>query len=326
MKQKISIANPLPLVMAHYVDELCDTMDRVEISYDLYPAWGVEGKAGACGRAQMLLNALANPVRGRFHSNAVFVAWPSLGLLDGRLWTSHHGRHFVVLHDPVPIRRQVGFGKLSQRIARRAGKSAPTVVTHSRDAYGIARELFPEHRHLHLPHPIATNQQLGDAKRGQRIVLVAGQFKPERNLDLLRELGPRLHEIGAVGKICGRGWPEIPGWNVDSRFLGESELDKALSAASAVIIPYSRYYQSGIAIRALELGTMSVSPENSFARDVLGACGVIGPTQGVDDWLSAIRRICEDQSIAKSVFEAYRCKVDAEWIVIRDLECRHGTE
>ena len=50
-------------------------------------------------------------------------------------------------------------------------------------------------------------------------VTVLGQFKPSRDLDLLPALATELRAQGFRPVIKGSGWPQIPGWDVDARFL-----------------------------------------------------------------------------------------------------------
>lgn len=313
MTQRISVANPLPQALAHYVTELTETLNRIGIGYDTMPTRGVEGRTGSLGKLLMLRDALANPFSARLRTQPTLVAWPSLGLIDARLWASTRTRNLLVLHDPIPIRKQVGFDPLSHKFAQRAGRHSPIIVSHSHDALVEARRILPKHSHIRLPHPILNSQAAASKPHPHRTVVVAGQYKPERNLNLLRELGPRLQEIGAVGKIYGRGWPEVPGWEVDSRFLDEREMDEVLARASVVLIPYSRYYQSGIALRALELGTMSLSPRNSFAEEVLGADAIVESADTAEAWLSAVDRVAEDAALPAQTFDSYRSTVDDQW-------------
>jgi len=53
-------------------------------------------------------------------------------------------------------------------------------------------------------------------------------------------------------EIHGHGWERVPGWEVNSRWYSETDFDELIETSDAVIIPYTEYYQSGVAVRALE--------------------------------------------------------------------------
>lgn len=309
---EIAIANPLPNALAHYVVELQETLERIGVSTEQYPVQAVEGERGIVGKVRMLRAALQNPFKARGIAQAMIVTWPSLGLFDARLWSTSAGDRFVVLHDPVPIRPQVGFGPVSKRIARMKLPRTPAIVTHSEHAARLARELLPTHKHYTALHPVRTEQRTSMPTENFEVV-VAGQFKPERDIKLLEGVGLLLPTIGATGRIYGRGWPQINGWQVEDRFLSESELDGVLASATVALIPYRRYYQSGVAIRALELGTMSLSPSNSFAYDLLGSAGVVDDGNDPSAWIAAIVRVSESPEFAQRAFTSYRTRVDDSW-------------
>jgi hypothetical protein len=186
------------------------------------------------------------------------------------------------------------------------------VISHSEDALQRAREALPKHHHVVALHPIR-DSQLTSAKTATPSVVVAGQFKPERDIQLLRALGPSLRSRGIDARIVGRGWPAVDGWRVDSRFLSESELDTTLASAWLVLLPYKMYFQSGILIRALELGTLTISPETSFARDVLPREFVIDATASATDWLGAIERALQGSARPIAPFTEYQVRVDRSW-------------
>lgn len=309
----VFIANPLPKTLGHFVHELEETLNRIDVPSSTFPFMKVEGATSWLQKTHLLVNAVRNVRSIRGCSDTVITVWPSLGLLDARLLRNKRRNSLLIIHDPIPIRPQLGYGRISKLLTRKPVPASPIILSHSDDASAVLHDVLPGYLHLQLPHPIKSNQDTS-RKMGakERTVVVAGQFKPERNIKLLRDIGPRLQQIDAIGKIFGRGWPEIPGWEVESRFLSENELDGVLSAASAILIPYNRYYQSGIAIRALELGTMSISSPNSFAYDLLGPSGVV-PTNDPDAWLRAIENVINSPELSATVFEQYRKKVDIAW-------------
>lgn len=315
-EHNLRIANPLPAALAHYTRELEDTLERTGAAWETAHVRGVEGRQGMLGRLGMLGDAVLNVLQERGGPESSLVVWPSLGLLEARLWTSRRAKNAVFLHDPIPLRRQAGFGRLSRWIVRRNNPlTAPLVVSHSKDALAQAESLLPRNKHAMVLHPILTSQR-SIPKTAVPTVVVAGQYKPQRDLPLLAELGPRLNARGIRCQILGRGWPEVPGWEVDSRFVSEDELDSALGSAWAVILPYRMYFQSGIAIRALELGTVTVSPPTSFAVDLTGGESVVEDPAELDSWEGAIDWCVQNPGAAKRHFDEYRDRVDASWTLL----------
>lgn len=313
------VANPLPITLAHYMTELSETLERAKISFRLMETRRVESGSDRLGRMHMLLNAIANSRTGKRQLKPVLITWPSLGLLDFRLWSSSRAKHVIVLHDPVPIRRQVGFGRVSRTLAARVSGRSPLVVVHSREAADAARTALPRSTVVVLPHPIRSEQDARPTAQPNRTVLVAGQYKPERDLELLARLGPRLREIDATGRIIGRGWPATDGWKVSSGFLTEDDLSREIRQAAVVLIPYRRYFQSGIALRALELGTLSLSPPNSFAESTFGKAGIVVGHEDETRWLEAISNVLERPGGARSVFDNYKHSVDTAWADLRRI-------
>ncbi|WP_307092913.1 hypothetical protein [Arthrobacter sp. B2I5] len=151
-----------------------------------------------------------------------------------------------------------------------------------------------------LPHPMlpvvdAVQEQAGGNGGGRRPnIRVLGQYKPDRDVALLEELASRLRSNCNL-EIVGRGWPNVKGWTVDARFVSEDELDGLISRSDAIIIPYKRFYQSGIAIRALEQAVPIVGRAGTSLRDLYGPDSRLLVTESgeqrdtpIDGWLSAI--------------------------------------
>jgi glycosyltransferase involved in cell wall biosynthesis len=315
---QLTFTNPLHSTLGHFVRELNDTLRRSGVEAEERVVSAVEGLNGPAGKLRMLGRAVSNinAVRSTAtHGNLQI--WPSLGLAEMPLWRSGNGPgHYVILHDPIPLRRQAGFDALSRFIAARVkGAALPTIVVHSRDAAAEAKRLLPHFTIVELMHPVLSAKPVARGLSEKRRVVVAGQYKPERDLGLLRALGPMLKRSGIDAHIYGRGWPDdIDGWEVDSRFVSEIELDAILRDASAMLLPYRNYFQSGIAVRALELGTLTVSPRNSFAEDLSGVdSGLLFDSLDPELVLSAIEAAVDDSADAVAAFEAYKARADASW-------------
>lgn len=278
MEQVVQLSNPIPQALRRYRGELLDTLDRAGMTAEDAPwARSVEGEPGARGKLVMLRRACLNIRDARRSSASVVQLWPSLGLLEARLWAPREARGYVVLHDPEPLDRQVGHAGWQRRWAAAAHeRTRPVVLVHSQAAFDATRELLPHHDLRLVLHPILSGHRRS-AKSSDPSVVVAGQYKATRNLSLLRRLGPMLRSRGWTPRIIGRGWPTIPGWDVESRFVSEAELDAALANAWALLLPYDRYYQSGIAIRALENGTPTVGLRTDFLDSIFGDSPMVLP-------------------------------------------------
>jgi hypothetical protein len=241
--------------------------------------------------------------------------WPSLGLLESLLWRSKQVNSAIIYHDPVPLRRQFGYGGIAHAAVRlsRIGRS-PLIVTHSDDADAELTQTFPAHDRVSVSHPILSLQENGE--RDSEEILVAGQFKPVRDLEILGALGPALRKRGFRPRIVGRGWPaDIRGWDVHNLFVAEEDLSERLSIARVVVVPYKRYFQSNIAVRALEMGTVSVTPPTSFARDLFGtdSPAIVQRPDVVEDWLRAIDAVSSGKVEAETTFDSYIERCDISW-------------
>ncbi|WP_209561458.1 hypothetical protein [Frigoribacterium sp. PvP032] len=309
-------SDPIPTVLTHFRRELAETLAGG--GADASRAhWSrpVEGLPGPGGALRMGLNCLYNTTRARLTRGPVLQLWPSLGLLEARGWASRRHPRWVLFHDPTPLRRQHGFSERSRRWARRApAASRPTLVVLSRAALDVVRRELPAHPAVLTMHPILDEQRL-TPKTSRPSVVVAGQYKPARDLELLAQLGPRLRDAGWTTTIVGRGWPPVPGWDVDDRFVPEDELDDLLGAAWALLLPYREYFQSGVAVRALENGTPTVGESTSFLDDLqpahkrlrvpVGACA--------EAWLEALSHVTDDPSAAQEAFVDYRERARKSW-------------
>lgn len=311
----LQFVNPIPSALAHYSRELTETVSGVGAGASL-AEWvrPVEGMNGALGRAQMLSNALMNVASAKRSNFPIMQLWPSLGILEARLWSSRSQPRAIVLHDPVPISPRYGHGKWSEWWAKRANPStSPLVVVHSEYALSMAEDRLPNHRVIYVLHPILSKQTRRE-KTAERSVIVAGQFKTERDLNLLAKLGPLLRSQGWTTRIVGRGWPKVSGWDVDARFVPEDELDDLLGSAWVLLLPYKNYFQSGIAIRALEQGTLTVGPRSSFLEALYGSSStfMVDGDGTAEDYVAAISSVRSGQAVGQ-VFDKYAGRVQISW-------------
>jgi hypothetical protein len=159
-------------------------------------------------------------------------------------------------------------GRFAQRLGRAGTRHGSiTVGVHSTPARDAVVAMgWPEP--VLLPHPVLPRPVAGPGTSD--VVLVCGQYKPARDLHLLEQLAGPLRDRGLRPVIRGRGWPAVDGWEVHEGFLSEPALDAALAGSAVVLIPYAHFFQSGIAIRALELGVPVAGPRHPFLADLLG--------------------------------------------------------
>jgi hypothetical protein len=312
----LRVVNPLPHTLFHYQTEFEQTLERIGISSSTLNSAIVEGLTGPKGRLAMLWNAMTNARAGASSSESAIQLWPSLGLLEPLLWQRIGARKpdMIIYHDPVPLRPQVGFGGIARLLARRLSKSrSPVVISHSLDASEQARKIFPTLDHRLAYHPILTKRQSAQSHKTE--VVVAGQYKPERDLDFLGRIGRHLRERGFDPVIYGRGWPPVGGWRLVDNFLTELELDAAIDRAAFLIIPYKAYFQSGIAVRGLERGVISLGPRNSFSESLYGvdAPFLYNTEESVDHTMMRVEAALEHRHAASVYFDSYQSAVDESW-------------
>lgn len=272
MSRPVSIYNPLPSALGHFEDELADVVTATGRAVRRVAAPSAEiAGASPVGKVHALGRDLVGRARASRIPGDLVVCWPVLGLAEPALWCTAAADTTVTLlvHDPVPLRRQVGMGRFAARLGRRGGRHrSVAVAVHSAPARQALLALgWPEP--LVLPHPVlprpAPTSGVGD------VVLVCGQYKPARDVGLLERIGGPLRERGFRPVVRGRGWPAVPGWDVEEGFLSEEALEASLAGSAAVLIPYAHFFQSGVAVRAVEVGTPVVGPRHPFLQELLGA-------------------------------------------------------
>lgn len=289
---RVTIINPLGAALAHYTGALAEVLRgagaHVQVTDILEPSASGEGRLRWLTRYLQIL-ASARASRGK-----VLVVWPVLGFLDMIVAPILAGRGTsVVYHDPKPLVSAVGTGKVAAKVAALAPFRADVIV-HSNEAATAMKNAGLPHGHL-LEHPMY--QPIAGAEQTQisnpvQTVRVLGQYKRDRDLDTLVLLGEALKDFRL--EIVGRGWPDVAGWTVDARFVSEAELDDLIRSSGAVLIPYNRFYQSGIAMRALELGVPVVGRAETSLAGLYGHGSrllVSGNLTGevAADWIRAVR-------------------------------------
>jgi glycosyltransferase involved in cell wall biosynthesis len=320
MTRSALLFTPIPLAQAHTTEEFVQTLARLDIaSRQLSPDPAIDSADTS------LLSRTRSHIRTvrslPDDSTFMLVLWPAFGWLEPMLWGGARNDARLIVHDPVPIRRQYGQGRLARAWARKAVRQMDTrFICHTEEA---AKTTALQLDLRHLPsvclHPILTmpdTPPMGRSKGGaDPVVLVAGQYKPSRDVELLSELGPRLKSSGLRPRIVGRGWPAIAGWEVQDRFLSEREFEDEVSSAAVIVIPYRKYWQSGVAIQALEREIPVVGAPTSFLRTLFGD-DYPGLTTGQGDpeaWLEAISTVANEPPDMYSSRRRYQDEVDRSW-------------
>ncbi|MGI9602027.1 MAG: hypothetical protein ACR2QE_09090 [Acidimicrobiales bacterium] len=313
----IRLLNPLPTLLGRYEFTLAQMLEAGGHCSVCEPVPSIEMPDAAMTDRGRRGVEVARAIRQELGSGdgLIVCVWPAFGLADPVVW-GHRGAPPVriVLHDPVPMRRQFGSGRLAARLGRLAMRSNIDAVVHSSVAADAVRATgWPEPTLARHPMSAPEPRRRG----GDGTIAVLGQYKPVRDLDLLGRLGPALRERGLRPTILGRQWPDVPGWDVRDAFVPEAELTDTIARAEAVIVPYTRYYQSGIAIRAAEVAVPVVGRRHPFLADLFGDewPGLVGGDH-VDEWLGAVEGVLA-ADVAVPV-TAYHQRAVADWQQVAD--------
>lgn len=314
----IYVINPLPKTLFHYENALLAMLSESGVKARVMPSPSVEVGMAHENRALIALRSAWSRLRllGRPRGTVIGL-WPALGLLECLLYLPTSLRHDVLLiiHDPIPLRRQFGYSRACRFVARICTALSPrlTLVTHTRLAQKDLQR-WARCQSLRLPHPLspidpAATQPVSDQPV---IVRVLGQYKPSRDLEPLVCIA-RTSDPGAQLEILGRGWPAIEGWNVVNNFLNEDEFDRCIRTASCVVIPYARFYQSGVAARCAEAAVPIVGPAHEHLQELYGAEWP-GLVHGGDGWSRAVTAaLAYDRNILASTTAERRMTLHAQW-------------
>lgn len=321
------LINPLGGALAHYTEAVAKTLKASGAEVRLYAINepSVSGESRWRWFSDYLRLLAKSRATGRGARRQTLVVWPVLGFFDlvlVRLLCG--GRASVVYHDPKPLVRAAGSDPLSARLVFRL-PNLPHVVVHSAGAVKAMDSLGCTSRMhvLALPMlpPVAPDTGPGGGAAVRRpVVRVLGQFKRDRDLGALEVLARELKSEVDL-EIVGRGWPEVAGWKVDARFVPELELDELLKSSDAIVVPYLRFYQSDIAIRALEANTPVVGRASTSLADLYGGESRLlvreDPQTGlVEDcaWAEAVRyAVTEAREEAIRAALAYHSNAVSEW-------------
>lgn len=297
-KQAVLVVNPIPYTMQHYERQLCETLSRA----GYYPVETIdtvcgEGVGGPATRLRIALASVVERIRLglKLRDRTVIIIWPLFGYLDPwTLWSvCRHNRVFIVFHDPTPLRRSYGYSRLARKLFKWVVRATDTkVIYHTTLAQAVGERECGVAGAV-VPHPIATHVAQPSAgpiaAEHRPIVRVMGQYKRTRSMAPMVAIGAE-ESMQFQLEIHGRGWPAVDGWAVRDRFVPEDEFVALLGSSDCVVIPYDSFFQSGVAVRCLELGVRVVAPHHEHTAELFGPDWP-GLVQGELDWPDAVLRV-----------------------------------
>jgi glycosyltransferase involved in cell wall biosynthesis len=270
---RVFVINPLGGALRHYTDALVSNLREagatVTVKSIFEPSLTESGRISWL-RAYVAAMRATRRAAPKEEVSTLIVTWPVLGYIDLILATMVLRRQVrvkLVMHDPKPLVAAVGYGAVIRRIA--ASLTSAQLIVHSDAALRDVSSQGFGNRTVRVPHPVSVAKASIRSHQHFRTVRVVGQFKPDRDLEAL------AHIAAAVGgdvnlEIHGRRWPDVDGWSVTEGFVPEEKLEELIRESAVIVVPYKRFYQSGVAIRSVELGTAVVGPGGTSLDELLG--------------------------------------------------------
>ena len=290
----VQLLNPLPRTLHHYVGQILAASDPGTWMELHHP--GIEAASGS-----PLPRRVQDHVRALGGANAdepLFVAWPAFGHLEPLLLRRRRAATVIAVHDPRPLRRQAGHGRGAVRLGVAASrKRGVTILAHSVSARLVLQQAgYADVVQVPLPMSHPSPSSAGQPVGGKQVVRILGQNKQARDVTLLEKLGWAIKALGAETEIVGSGWPTVDGWSVRDEFVDEVEFSRLLSESAAVLIPYARFFQSDVAVRAAEAGRPVIGPAVGFLTELFGAGhpGLVAREAEVDAWLECVSDALRD--------------------------------
>lgn len=292
----VMVLNPLGAALKHYAAEVESVLSENDVQVETITI--LEPSASGESAAKWILNYVSVLIKARNSirksGSRLLIIWPVLGYWDVVLCRALGiSRATLIMHDPHPLVRAVGYSRVAKACSSLVSADIG-ILAHSKRALAVVTQEVPKISSSLLPHPIL-NPRLSRSSGPPElpIIRVFGQYKPDRDIESLEAVGRALAD-SAVLEVHGRGWPKIDGWRVVSKFVEEDRLTELMAESSVIVIPYKNFFQSGIAIRALELGVPFVGPKSSVLADMVDSessllVGEGGPQLWVDAIVHAVK-------------------------------------
>lgn len=325
---QIILVNALPQTLDHYQKEL-------ETILGLVPGCRVDEVITEKGDGHTSvfskLRAASTIVARRLFwysgraDRTFIVIWPLFGYLDILTWIrlARKSHVMIIIHDPVPLRAQIGYSSLSVKILKIVSALKTVhVIAHTQNAQqalfaatGVSASV--------APHPLRAQDEKQRAvlefPSRKKVVRVLGQYKETRSLDPLRAIAEGLPKTDFHLEISGRGWDPQDGWVVADRFLSATDFDQSIATADCVVIPYNRFYQSGVAVRSLESLVPIVGPRHPHLEELYGKDWP-GLVDDRTNWVEAILNVTAP-GFSENMRELLRTAVrdaTAGWLAMLD--------
>ena len=308
------VLNPLGFALAHYQKELASILTNLQFQYNLSSE--PEPSQSNSSRLRWVLVNFLNAYKYSKSSDDIIALWPVLGYYDLLIYPMITGKKSItwIMHDPKPLTKAFGYGRIAKFIvAMLVNRNRIHIVVHSKESIAFIPSQLQEFVSV-LPHPILTHSQnrVDRSPDQDRNIRVLGQFKHDRNIDILKEISTFELDRNLIFEICGRNWPSIDGWRVDSRFLTEDTFTKLLRATDLVLIPYIFFFQSGVAIRCLEERVPFMISVNNFSKELLGEHDDFLLYGDIEFKIKSL--LAKDaSSVMDNMYEAYRTSTITAW-------------
>ncbi|MFJ6535583.1 glycosyltransferase [Paenarthrobacter sp. NPDC091711] len=306
-QRSLMVLNPLGAALKHYETEVLSVVGdtgRLCATHTI-----LEPSASGKSPFSWLFNYIRALVSVRKSSKfqELLVLWPVLGYWDiviFRLLGIRRAR--LIMHDPRPLVKARGYSRVARFLASKL-KGSTVLVAQSPRAARVLESDAPQLPVELLPHPMLVPiPEANTERRAVPLIRVLGQYKRDRDLQALRVIGIDLGGSAQL-QIQGRGWPAVEGWDVIEGFVPEDQLVTMFAKSDALVIPYKNFYQSGIAIRALEAGVPFVGPRDSVLADVLGSeSRLLVSDDNPSLWTEALQFAVTDEGKAEAERAAFR--------------------
>lgn len=301
----VNAINPIPLALRHYQEALREVLAKADFSFTEVPTTTIESDSWSrAARLRVTLRLLGQRQRLPSITDAcpTIVLWPALGFADLLTWrrTARDRTVWVVIHDPVPLRSASGYSRVSVLAASIAmWRRDVRLLVHSEEALqDLPQRLRLNSQFVPLPLsdavPSLNESPLTSNTLVPTTVRVLGQCKSERDLGALRQIAADSRNLRL--EIAGRNWPEVDGWSVNSVFVDEETFSRLVATSDCIVIPYERFYQSDIAVRALESHTPVVAPRQSQTRFLFGD-DYVGLVTSENSWAQALEAVLASEDL-----------------------------